>query len=123
MADTTPEANPTPQETEIADDVELSAVEGAQQSGADSEDTLVTAGTAAASTAAFAALAQQMNRKSDDGAQAAGSLPIGSGRTLEDLVKEMLRPMLREWLDANLPGMVERLVKREIERIGRRAED
>ncbi len=37
--------------------------------------------------------------------------------TLEGLVQEMLRPMLKEWLDANLPGMVETMVKREIEKI------
>jgi cell pole-organizing protein PopZ len=29
----------------------------------------------------------------------------------------MLRPMLKDWLDANLPGMVETMVKREIDRI------
>lgn len=37
--------------------------------------------------------------------------------TLEGLVREMLRPMLREWLDANLPEIVEAMVAREIERI------
>ena len=42
-----------------------------------------------------------------------------NARTLEDLVKEMLRPMLRGWLDDNLPGMVERLVRAEIERVSR----
>ena len=40
-------------------------------------------------------------------------------RTLEDLVKEMLRPMLKSWLDDNLPGLVERIVKAEIERVSR----
>jgi len=40
-------------------------------------------------------------------------------RTLEDLMKEMLRPMLREWLDENLPSIVERLVQAEIERVAR----
>ena len=43
----------------------------------------------------------------------------GAGNTLEDLVKELLKPMLREWLDANLPGVVERIVTREVERITR----
>ena len=38
-------------------------------------------------------------------------------RTLEDLVREMLQPMLRSWLDDNLPTLVERLVLVEIERI------
>src|SRR5437868_6164686 len=42
-----------------------------------------------------------------------------NARTLEDLVKEMLRPMLKSWLDDNLPGMVERIVKLEIERVSR----
>ena len=42
-----------------------------------------------------------------------------NARTLEDLVKEMLRPMLRSWLDDNLPGLVERLVRAEIERVSR----
>ncbi|MGE4373072.1 MAG: DUF2497 domain-containing protein [Xanthobacter sp.] len=40
-------------------------------------------------------------------------------RTVEDLVKEILRPMLKEWLDQNLAGIVERLVRAEIERVTR----
>lgn len=42
-----------------------------------------------------------------------------NARTLEDLVKEMLRPMLKSWLDDNLPNLVERIVKAEIERVSR----
>lgn len=42
-----------------------------------------------------------------------------NGRTLDDLVKEMLRPMLHAWLDENLPVIVERLVRAEIERVSR----
>lgn len=43
---------------------------------------------------------------------------VRSGETsLEGLVREMLRPMLSQWLDANLPVMVEKLVKDEISRI------
>jgi len=42
-----------------------------------------------------------------------------NARTLEDLVGELLRPMLKSWLDANLPGIVERLVRKEIERVTR----
>lgn len=37
--------------------------------------------------------------------------------TLEGLVREMLRPMLKDWLDKNLPVLVETMVKREIDRI------
>lgn len=40
-------------------------------------------------------------------------------RTLEDIVREMLKPMLKTWLDENLPDMVERLVRAEIERVSR----
>jgi len=42
-----------------------------------------------------------------------------NARTLEDLVKEMLRPMLKSWLDDNLPVLVERIVRAEIERVSR----
>jgi cell pole-organizing protein PopZ len=42
-----------------------------------------------------------------------------NARTLDDLVKEMLKPMLKAWLDENLPSVVERLVRAEIERVSR----
>lgn len=42
-----------------------------------------------------------------------------SPRTVDDLVQDMLRPMLKAWLDENLPPLVEKLVKAEIERISR----
>ena len=42
-----------------------------------------------------------------------------NARTLEDLVTEMLSPMLKGWLDDNLPSLVERLVKEEIDRVSR----
>ncbi len=57
------------------------------------------------STSAFNALAQTVLSQ--------------NARTLEDLVREMLRPMLKSWLDDNLPGMVERMVRAEIERVSR----
>jgi cell pole-organizing protein PopZ len=70
-----------------------------------SEDGLVSAATTAAVDSAFNALAQ--------------TVLVQNGRTLEDLVREMLRPMLKIWLDDNLPSMVERLVRAEIERVSR----
>lgn len=42
---------------------------------------------------------------------------VAGSDTLEGMVRELLRPMLREWLDANLPRMVEEMVQREIARI------
>lgn len=43
------------------------------------------------------------------------------GPTIEDVVREELRPMLKDWLDQHLPGLVERLVRVEIERVVGRA--
>lgn len=45
------------------------------------------------------------------------------GVTLEDIVRELLHPMLREWMDDNLPNMVERIVQKELEKLARRAFD
>jgi uncharacterized protein len=42
---------------------------------------------------------------------------VENGQTLQDLVREMLRPMLKSWLDDNLPTLVERLVLAEIEQM------
>ena len=58
----------------------------------------------------------------------ASKMPINSSRsydgvTLEDIVREMLHPMLREWMDDNLPPMVERIVQKELEKLARRAMD
>jgi cell pole-organizing protein PopZ len=66
---------------------------------------LMSATTSAAVDSAFNALAQ--------------TVLVQNARTLEDLVREMLRPMLKVWLDDNLPGLVERLVRAEIERVSR----
>lgn len=46
--------------------------------------------------------------------------PAMSGRNLDDVVKELLRPMMKEWLDKNLPALVERYVELEIVRLTRR---
>lgn len=45
------------------------------------------------------------------------------GITIEDIVREMMRPMLRDWLDRNLPPLVEKLVQRELEKLSRQAAD
>jgi len=73
--------------------------------GGEERGRLVSSATSAAVDSAFNALAQ--------------TVLVQNARTLEDLVREMLRPMLKSWLDDNLPGMVERLVRAEIERVSR----
>lgn len=49
----------------------------------------------------------------------ANTILSSEARTLEDIVREMLRPMLKAWLDDNLPPLVERMVRDEIERVSR----
>jgi len=68
-------------------------------------ESILSPATAAAVDSAFNALAQ--------------TVLVQNAKTLEDLVKEMLRPMLQHWLDNNLPTLVERLVRQEIERVAR----
>lgn len=50
-----------------------------------------------------------------------GSMMVSGGGTLDDVVRELLKPMLKEWLDANLPQLVEAEVAKEIDRIRRLA--
>jgi cell pole-organizing protein PopZ len=56
-------------------------------------------------------------------ARLAGSLRVSDtpGQTVEGVVRELLKPMLKEWLDRNLPGIVEARVEAELERIARLA--
>jgi cell pole-organizing protein PopZ len=51
----------------------------------------------------------------------AGTLRVADveGQTLEGIVQDLLRPMLREWLDAHLPSIVEAKVEAELDRISR----
>jgi uncharacterized protein len=72
---------------------------------AEAPQRLMSQATTAAVDSAFNSLAQ--------------TVLVQNAKTLEDLVREMLRPMLKAWLDENLPAMVERLVRAEIERVSR----
>ena len=53
------------------------------------------------------------------GQLSAAVLMPAQGRTLEDVVRELLRPLLQQWLDDNLPGIVQQAVTAEVERIAR----
>ena len=80
-------------------------IEESRRAAAPPDAALISASTVAAVDSAFNALAHTV---------------IGqNARTLEDLVKEMLRPLLKSWLDDNLPGVVDRMVRAEIERVSR----
>lgn len=69
------------------------------------DDQLLSQHTSAAVSSAFGALTSSMFS--------------GDSRTVDQLVSEMLKPMLKSWLDDNLPSLVERLVRAEIERVSR----
>ena len=70
-----------------------------------SVDSIISQETSAAVSAAFDQLANTFFAQ--------------NSRSVEDLVREMLRPMLKHWLDDNLPGLVERMVRAEIDRVSR----
>ena len=69
-------------------------------------DGLVGAVAASAAASAFGQLSRSIQMPAD-------------GRTLEDVVRELLRPLLKQWLDENLPDIVQQTVDREDERIAR----
>lgn len=74
---------------------------------------LISDTTAAASLAALTELVSRTHREPD-----IESLPLGNAnRTLEDITRELLRPILKSWLDDNLPELVERIVREEIGRL------
>lgn len=76
----------------------------AEVPAAEAPNRLVSGPTTTAVSAAFGTLARTV---------------ASNSRTVDDLVTEALRPMLKEWLDENLPALVERLVRAEIERVSR----
>ncbi|NDG04002.1 MAG: DUF2497 domain-containing protein, partial [Alphaproteobacteria bacterium] len=88
---------------------------------AEDKKTLISETVSHVAASALATLAQQVEKVE---ATMHPATYLGNGqKTLEDMVMEQLRPMLRSWLDDNLPPMVERLVEREIQRISRRTAD
>jgi cell pole-organizing protein PopZ len=85
------------------------------------DNPLVAAAVAGVASSAFARLNQAVQQSvPDPAAPDPGPAVAANGKTIEDLVKEMLRPMLKEWLDRNLPAIVERYVEREVVRLTRR---
>src|SRR5262245_54221149 len=109
-----PRAAPSPPEPVTRDeeiDSMLARIHASPRAAADAgERGLMSAATTAAVDSAFHALAQNAQ---------AQATQARDGRTLEEVVSELLRPMLKAWLDDNLPDLVERLVRAEIERVSR----
>lgn len=80
------------------------------QSPPSNEDSLLSEATEEAAFDAIAKLARK-------------TAVVANGITLEEIVRQELRPLLREWLDRNLQGIVERLVRDELERVTNRVMD
>ena len=75
------------------------------------EEPLLAASTAAAASASLGALVRVVGQR---------NMPVyRGGPTLEDMVRDEIRPLVKNWLDENLAPMVERLVRNEIERVTR----
>lgn len=100
--------NPRPSGERHLEPVSLD--QGSREQGSrDNDPTLKLADVDAVVSAAFDKLANQL---ADSRRQ--------TTPTLEDLAKELMRPVIKEWLDANLSSIVERMVQAEIERVTRR---
>ncbi|KAA5804613.1 DUF2497 domain-containing protein [Alkalicaulis satelles] len=72
------------------------------------DDSLLDEAPASAASSMFAALSENLRVSSEQ------------GQTLEGIVRELMRPMLKQWLDENLPAIVEEKVQAEVDRIARR---
>jgi hypothetical protein len=110
-AEPEPEPEPEPEHVSAADDLMIldREPEAAPEPADDEdEDSLVDAAPASAAAGMFAALSENLRVSSDQ------------GQTLEGIVRELMRPMLKQWLDENLPTIVEQKVEAEVERIARR---
>ena len=109
-----PEPEPFP--TSFADPEPAPAPAAAPERATDPVyDSLVGDSAAASAASAFAGLAASFRQP--DAIESSG----GPGLTIEDLARALLRPMLKDWLDTNLPGIVEAAVSKEVARIARSA--
>ena len=113
------EAAAEPEEAAETAEAEAEVPEAAEESEAPepNEESLLSDPTRSSAMASFAELAQAAGVH-DTG----GRLPLGSGLTLEQLVRDALEPYLKSWLDDNLAALVERIVREEVQKLVKRAE-
>jgi cell pole-organizing protein PopZ len=90
------------------EDVQMIKKNVAENLREDAEEAMLSDTTAAVASKAFQNLSQSIRVSS------------GEGRTLEDIVTDLLRPMIKDWLDANLATIVEEKVEEEVQRVARR---
>jgi hypothetical protein len=106
----TPATTPTVEEDRAETHLKTEDVEMIKKTTATAarEEAMIDETTASVASKAFQSLTQTVR------------VSKGEGRTLEDIVTEMLKPMVKEWLDANLAGIVEEKVEDEVQRLARR---
>lgn len=103
-----PPVQAPPQPQNHTQDIEMPKTKTAAAMQDELEDEILDQSAAAAASQAFRTLSQSVR------------ISEGPGKTLEDIVTEMLKPMVKEWLDANLPAIVEEKVEEEVQRVARR---
>jgi cell pole-organizing protein PopZ len=90
------------------EDVQMIKKNVAENLRDEADEAMLSDTTAAVASKAFQNLSQSMR------------ISTGEGRTLEDIVTDLLRPMIKGWLDANLASIVEEKVEEEVQRVSRR---
>ncbi len=116
------EPTPEPESLEGGmDDVGLNEMEMSAMDAEPDTDSLLSDATAAATIDALKAIKSMSAEK--HAVEHLQSHVFRSGVTVEDLVIEALRPMLKEWLDGNLPQIVERIVQKEVRKLVQRMDD
>lgn len=83
----------------------------------DSESTIISENSAAAAKASISELTAKLKTQGREANSVEPSAPFRSGATVEDLVVEMLKPMMKDWLDKNLPKLVNEIVQKEIQKL------
>lgn len=86
---------------------DVAMIKDAVMSTVEEEGAMLGEATASAASKAFQSLSQTVK------------VSNGDGRTLEDIATEIMKPLVKEWLDENLPGIVEEKVEREVQRLAR----
>ena len=107
----TPAASDEPAASEPAtnaEEIEMIKENVATAIKEDAESSILDTAAAAAAGLAFDNLSQQVR------------ISGNSGRTLEDIVIEILKPLIKDWLDQNLPTIVEQKVEEEVRRVSQR---
>ena len=112
-------AEESPAEEPAGQDGIDAVLAASEEPAGDADEKLISDKTEVEASGALASL----SRAAAPGAADESALrAVANGRTIEEHVLIMLRPLLREWRDKNPPTLVQRLVEKEIERLVRRAD-